>query len=154
MTIGKDEQYKIDIIHKLMRNQISVRTAQLALNKSERTIYRLLSKYRREGACALLHGNKGRTPANSSQQLKNECFSIVLDKYYFLNRTHAREKLKTDHSLEVSKSTFNRWCNENNILTKKVKRPAKKRRSLRPRTPSRGVMLQWMEVIIHGFIIT
>jgi len=60
----KSDQFKMDIIHKLMRGQLSLKRAQEALNLSERSVYRLLKKYRQEGPCLLLHGNKCRPPVN------------------------------------------------------------------------------------------
>jgi len=76
---------------------------------------------------------------------------IAKDKYSYLNRSHTLEKLLENHQLKISKSTFNRWCNEEKILLKKIKRQNVKCRTKRPRSKGTGIMLQ-MDGSYHPWI--
>ena len=64
------------------------------------------------------------------------------EKYHDYNRTHAREKLIELENLNISKATFNRICNRNNILKKNIKRRKKISRSRRERMKQTGLLLQ------------
>jgi transposase len=151
IQLRQSDQFKMDIIHKVLKKQLSVKRAQQALNSSERTIYRLLKRYRESGPCVLIHRNRGKAPANKRTALKEKCLQLLKSEYSFLNRTHAREKLLEKHGLETKKTTFNRWCNEERILLKKIKRTSSKSRRMRERMKSTGVMLQ-MDGSYHPWI--
>ncbi len=57
------EQLKLEIIQRIMDNQIEVSKAAMILGLSNRSIYRLLSKVRIEGVKAVVHGNRGNNHA-------------------------------------------------------------------------------------------
>jgi len=57
------EQLKLEVIQRIMDNQIEVSKAAMILGLSDRSIYSLLSKLRIEGVKAVVHGNRSNNHA-------------------------------------------------------------------------------------------
>ena len=53
------EELKLEVIQRVMDEQISILKAFKILGLTNRSIYRLLSKVRNEGVKAVIHGNRG-----------------------------------------------------------------------------------------------
>lgn len=143
LTLKANEQLKLDIVSRVHAGKITFQHALKILNKSESTLFRYLKKYQEIGAGFVIHKNAKNIPTNKTK-IKDEEKIVLLckEKYYDYNRTHAREKLiELDH-LNVSKATFNRICNRNNILKKNIKRRKKISRSRRERMKQTGLLLQ------------
>ena len=58
-------QTRLHVLNLLLEHQLSAAQAVDILGVSERHSWRLLAAYRREGAAALAHGNRGREPRNA-----------------------------------------------------------------------------------------
>lgn len=143
LTLKANEQLKLDIVSRVHAGKITFQHALKILNKSESTLFRYLKKYQENGAIFALHKNKNIKPINKTTPEKEELIvKLCKSKYYDFNRTHAWEKLVAVEQVIVTKATFNRICNRNNILKKNVKRKKKLSRTRRERMKQTGLMIQ------------
>ena len=56
------EQARIQVLNTVLEHHLSIAQAAEIMGVSERHTKRLLAAYRRDGAAALSHGNRGRGP--------------------------------------------------------------------------------------------
>ena len=56
------EQTRLHVLNSVLEHQLPVAQAAEILGVSERHAWRILADYRKEGAAALVHGNRGRRP--------------------------------------------------------------------------------------------
>jgi transposase len=112
------------------------------MDVSLRHAKRLLASYRRRGAAALAHGNRGSIPYNRVDDSINE---MVLDlartKYRGFNQQHFSEKLQAREGIPLSRSTVRRILLKVGIASPRQRR-APKHRSRRERYPQAGMLLQ------------
>ena len=66
LTLSQKEQARLETLNRVLEGQLQVEEAAVVLGVSERHAWRMLAAYRREGAAALAHGNRGRRPANAT----------------------------------------------------------------------------------------
>lgn len=119
----------------------AVEAAQ-SLGISERQVWRLLAAFRREGAEAVVHGNRGRAPKQTlSPELRQRIAELAQTTYRGFNRTHFTEKLRTNENIHVSCSTVWRILEEAKVESPKSHRRPK-HRTRRERRPRAGMMLQ------------
>jgi transposase len=119
----------------------AVEAAQ-SLGISERQVWRLLAAFRREGAEAVVHGNRGRAPKQTlSPELRQRIAELAQTTYRGFNRTHLAEKLRTNENIHVSCSTVWRILEEAKVESPKSHRRPK-HRTRRERRPRAGMMLQ------------
>ncbi len=64
LTLNKKGQMRLMVLNRLERKDMEAGGAAAVLGISERQVWRLLAAYREEGAAGLVHGNRGRKPAN------------------------------------------------------------------------------------------
>ncbi len=62
VTLNSEEQRRLLILNQVERGVVSVAEAAELMGVSMRQVYRLRAAYAEEGATALVHGNRGRTP--------------------------------------------------------------------------------------------
>lgn len=143
LNLNSSEQLKLDVISKLHAEKINVKQAIKILNKSESTIFRYLREFRLSGASFVKHKNSNKCPQNrTDKELEEEIIKLCKGDYKNFNRTHAREEILAKTNLKVTKSTFNRICNRNALLLKRVKKRKPKNRRRRERMKQVGIMLQ------------
>ena len=65
VTLNQREQARLQVLNSVMEYQLPRAQAAEILGISERQVRRILAAYRRDGAAALVHGNRGRKPRNS-----------------------------------------------------------------------------------------
>lgn len=117
--------------------------AQL-LGVSERHGWRLLAAYRKEGAAALAHGNRGTTPWNRCpDSLREQVVALARSPAYTgCNHTHFTELVEEHEEVHLSRPTIRRI-----LLTAGLGSPRKRRaprhRARRERMPQEGMLLQW-----------
>lgn len=143
LILKANEQLKLDVVSRVHSGKISFQHALKILNKSESTLFRYLKKYQEIGAGFTIHKNSKNIPSNKINSTDEEnIVQLCKEKYYDYNRTHAREKLIELDEINITKATFNRICNRNNILKKHTKRKKKVSRSRRERMKQTGLLLQ------------
>ena len=111
--MSKKQQYELERIGEFISGSLSRKDCALLLNLSERSISRLSTAIKQEGLSAVLHGNAGKTPINKSDmELKDLARKVAIEKYFDFNILHMFEKLQPEINLNISYSTFRKWCHE------------------------------------------
>jgi transposase len=130
------------VLRELDAQRMTAVEAARSLGLSERQVRRLLAAYRQEGAVAVVHGNRGRTPINAlAPDLRQTILDLGQTTYVGFNQTHFTEKLHSDHALTVSRATVQRVLHEAGIPSpRRHRRP--EHRSRRERRPRPGMLLQ------------
>ena len=91
MLLTKEEQNRIEIISAIIAGKIALADAALLLALSERQVYRLIAKAQAEDIRHILHGNKGREPANKqSDDFWAEVLALVKERYPGVNDLHGK----------------------------------------------------------------
>lgn len=135
------ELNRFEVIAKASEGLLTTREASRVLCLSERQIRRLKARFREKGIKGLVHGNKGRSPANKVPlETREKILSLLKGKYEGFNTLHLKDKLEEEEGLRISRETIRSLYIENGIPRRKHKR--KRRFSLRERMPQRGLMLQ------------
>jgi transposase len=142
VTLSPKEQDRLILLNQVGKDRLTVDKAAVLLTLSERHVWRLLAAYRKEGAAALAHGNRGRKPANAiGEQLRQEVLELATTKYEGFNHLHFTEKLAECESLFISRSSVRNILLESGIRSPRKRRPPK-HRSRRERYPEEGMLLQ------------
>jgi len=136
------EQLKLEVIQRVMDGQIDILKASQVLGLSDRSIYRLLSKVRAGGVCAVIHGNRGNDHAQKiNEGLKQKIVQLATDKYKGFNDRHFHEKLLGKESIQINRESLRQLLRQTGIPAKQ-KRRGRKYRKYRDRKEAVGMMLQ------------
>jgi predicted DNA-binding protein (UPF0251 family) len=93
LTLTQKEQARLQILNGVLGRQTSADEAAQVLGVSQRQMWRILAAYRKEGAAALAHGNRGRPPANAlSQVTRDRVILLARTSYPGVNDTHLDER--------------------------------------------------------------
>ena len=142
VTLNRKEQNRLVVMNQVEGRKLTVNKAAALLALSPRHVWRILTAYRKEGASALAHGNRGHKPINTiAEDLRQQVVALARDKYYGFNQQHFTEKLADQEGISLSRSTVRRI-----LLTRGIRSPQKRRapkhRSRRERYPQEGQLLQ------------
>jgi transposase len=109
---------------------------------SVRQVRRLLARYRKEGAAALAHGNRSRSPYNKlDDTVRARVADLAGSKYGGFNTQHLSEVIAQHEGLRLSRSTVRRILLQSGMSSPR-KRRAPRHRSRRERYPQQGMLLQ------------
>jgi len=135
------EQGRLMILNKVGL-MISAKQAAEALGISLRHTRRLLAAYRKEGAQALAHGNRGRKPPNSLDDgIRSRIVELATTIYQGCNNSHFTDLLGEREGINLSRSTLRRILLGQGIRSPRKRRPPR-HRSRRERYPKEGMLLQ------------
>ena len=113
VNLRMNEQYKYEIIKRLVDNKGNKKRAAIELNCSLRTIDRLINIYKTKGKEGFIHGNRNKKPSTAlSESDINKIILLFENKYYDANWKHALELMKKYDGINIS------YCTLYNILTK------------------------------------
>ena len=94
LTLKQTEQTRLATLNLVLGKQITVAEASHILNISERHTWRILNNYKKEGAQAIAHGNRGRTPWNATpKEVTEQITRLAKTNYVGLNHTHQLRSL-------------------------------------------------------------
>ena len=136
------EQSRIQVMNGVMDGKVTVVQAAGLMEVSERHVWRLLAAYRKDGAAAVTHGNRGRKPATATcPETQQKVRELAQGPYAGLNHTHLTEMLAEREDIHLSRSTVRRV-----LLAEGVRSPRRhktpKRYGRRERYPQEGMLLQ------------
>jgi len=142
VTLNSKEQKRLRVLNQVEMDQYTGEEAAGMLDLSLRHVRRLVAAYRKEGAAALAHGNRGRKPSNcKDDDLKKQVLELYQGKYAGFNTQHFTESLAEREDICLSRSSV-----RNILLAAGIKSPRKrqppKHRSRRERYPQEGMLLQ------------
>lgn len=142
VTLNKKEQRRLMVLNKVESGDMTIKEAVEVLGISIRNMRRILAGYRREGAAALAHGNRGRKPWNAlNDGTRGKVLELMQTTYAGCNHQHFSELLAEREAVILSRSSVRRILVEAGIRSPRKRRPPK-HRSRRERYPKEGMLLQ------------
>ena len=142
LTLTRKEQTRLQVLNDVLEHQVTVDEAAQVLGLSERHLWRILAAYRKEGAAALAHGNRGRRPANAIPLgLRDRVVALTQKRYQGINHTHLTELLAEREGVVLSRPTVRRILVRAGLTSPRHRRPPQ-HRCRRQRMPQEGMLLQ------------
>src|ERR1700680_1025399 len=109
VTLNTQDQKRVMVLNRMLDGQVSSAEAAALLKLSKRQVQRILATYRKEGAAALVHGNRGRQPKHRiSEQTRQQILSLAQTTYAGANQQHLRDLLEERDGIVVSRATVRR----------------------------------------------
>ena len=151
LTLTLQEQTRLQTLNLVLGKQIGVREAAYLLGLSERHTWRILAAYRREGAAALGHGNRGRRSANAiPEELKRRVTMLAHTRYADFNHTHMTEMLTEREGITLARSTVRQILVGAGLASPRHRRPPH-HRLRRERMLQEGMLVQ-MDGSYHDWL--
>ena len=142
LTLTTKEQTRLQVLNGVLEGRWSMRETAEVLGVSERQWWRLLAAYRKEGAAALAHGNRGRVPWNATPAaIRQQVVAMAQERYTGINHTHLEELLAQREGITLSRSTVRRLLVGAGVPSPRRRRPPR-HRCRRQRMPQEGMLLQ------------
>ena len=142
LTLTTKEQTRLQVLNGVLARLWPAAQGAAILGVSERHVWRLLAAYRKDGAAAVSHGNRGRMPPNAtSVKLRAQVVSWARQGYQGVNHTHLTELLAEREGVRLSRSTVRRLLVEAGLPSPRRRRPPR-HRTRRQRMPQEGMLLQ------------
>lgn len=115
-ALTSPEQFKLDIITKVINCECKMGQAAKILGISTRQVRRLKYALLDDGEKAVIHKLKGRKSNHQlDAALKEKTLKIVKEKYTDFKPTFALEKLGENDHIVVHPQTLRRWMGENGL---------------------------------------
>ena len=136
------ELARLHVLNNVLEYRIPISQAAEILGVSERHARRILGAYRRDGAAALAHGNRGRRPHNAV--LDSQAAAVVRlasAEYAGTNHTHLTELLREREGIDLSRPTVRRILVKAGIGSPRRRR-SQQHRVRRQRMPQEGMLVQ------------
>lgn len=142
VTLTRKEQMRLMVLNGIEIGRTTGKEAAEMLALSLRHVRRILAAYRKEGAAALAHGNRGRKPHNALDDgLKKRVLELAQSTYVGCNTQHFTELLAEREGIAVSRSSVRLILLRAGLRSPRKRRPPK-HRSRRERYPREGMLLQ------------
>ena len=144
----------------MLEYQLPTTQAAEVLGISERQVRRVLAAYRREGAAALVHGNRGRRPHNAVPEAAAVAVvKLASDGYAGANHSHFTELLREREGIDLSRPTVRRILVKAGMGSPRSRR-SQQHRFRRKRMPQEGMLIQvdgsphaWLEERADKFVL-
>ena len=142
LTLTQREQTRLQVLNRLVAQQLMTREAAAILGLSDRHTWRMLAAYRKEGAAALAHGNRGSRPRNAvAEETRRKVIALARTRYAGFNHTHLAEIMSEREGVVLSRSTVRSILLSAGLPSPRYRRPPRHRHR-RQRMPQEGMLLQ------------
>jgi transposase len=142
LTLTQKEQGRLQTINLVLEGRIGVGEAAHVLGLSQRHAWRVLASYRKAGAAALAHGNRGCRPTNAtSEETRQRVITLASTVYAGVNHTHLTELLAERNGVTLARSTVRQLLVDAGIPSPRHRRPPR-HRCRRERMPQEGMLVQ------------
>ena len=124
VMMSERELNRIEVLAQVDDGRLSVQNGANMLDVTKRQMFRLLKRYRTDGAPAIRHRARGKTPNNKIHKAKRDyALALVNENYKDFGPTLAAEMLAEHHSFKVSRETLRKWMQEDGLwLPRKQRR--------------------------------
>ncbi|THH38519.1 ISNCY family transposase [Aliishimia ponticola] len=124
VMMSESELNRLEVLAQVDDGRLSVDNAAHMLCLTRRQVFRLLKRYRQDGASAIRHKSRGQAPNNQIHSAKRDyALSIIKEQYADFGPTLAAEMLSAHHGFKVSRETVRKWMVEDGIwLSRKQRR--------------------------------
>jgi len=151
LTLNQVEQARLAMLNRVLEKQVTVKEAGRLLGLSERHTWRMVAAYRKNGASAIAHGNRGRAPANGTPKNTSERVVFLANTSYAgFNHTHLTEMLTEKEGITLSRSAVRSILLKNGLKSNRHRRPPVYR-CRRPRMSHEGMLIQ-MDGSYHDWL--
>ena len=128
VDLNMKEDFKYQIIKKLVETNGNKKAAALRLGCSVRHVNRMINGYHSRGKEFFIHGNKGRKPIHClPDETRRTITDLYQTKYHGANFTHYSELLAINEGISIAPSTINTILMAEHIISPKARRVTKKR---------------------------
>ena len=136
-------QRRLTVLTHVLAGELTIDEAAAYLRLSGRQVRRLLGGLRAEGAAGLVHGNRGRRPANRIDEAhRARLVELARTEYEGFNPVHMAEGIAEEWpDLAVSARSLRRLLADAGVAPPRTRRPPR-HRSRRERMPRAGMLLQ------------
>jgi hypothetical protein len=142
ITLDAQAQQRLLVLTHVLAGELAVNDAAAYLRLSTRQVTRLCERLRTGGAAGLVHGNRGRRPANRvDDAVRGAIVEEALTTYAGFNPVHLAETLAEADPTVPSARTVQRILAAAGIRPPRTRRPPA-HRSRRERMPKAGMLLQ------------
>ncbi len=133
VMMSERELNRIEVLAQVDDGRLSVQNGANMLDITKRQMFRLLRRYRTEGAAAIRHKARGKTPNNKIHKAKRDyAVALVKENYEDFGPTLAAEMLAEHHGFKISRETLRKWMVDAGIwLSRKHRRAIHQPRSRR-----------------------
>ena len=144
ITLNAREQREVEVLSRLESGMLDAATASELLGVGVRQVRRLRVRYRQAGLAAVVHGNRGRAPANRTDPTLVERIVALAGpggRYHDLNTCHLQEVLAEREQIVIGRSTLDRLLKAAGVRRRgQTAAPVHRRR--RERRRAEGMLLQ------------
>jgi transposase len=139
-----ERQWKrLDVVERVGAGKLTTREAATVLGLSMRQVRRLRRRVEECAARGVVHGNRGREPANRTpSELVRRIVELRRSRYDGFNDQHFTEKLKAVEGIVLSRASVQRILRREGLGPPR-KRRAPKHRRRRDRKAQAGQMILW-----------
>ena len=140
--MNQQEQARIQVLNSVLEYRLPIAQAAEIMGVSERHTKRLLAAYRKHGAAALSHGNRGRRPHNAVPYTTGAAVvKLASNGYAGANHSHFTELLREREGIDLSRPTVRRILVKAGIGSPRSRR-SQQHRFRRRRMPQEGMLVQ------------
>lgn len=124
VMMSERELNRVEVLAQVDDGWLTVDNAANLLDLTRRQIFRLLKRYRQDGASAIRHKARGRPPNNRIHGAKRDyAMALIRESYADFGPTLAAEMLAEHHGFRVSRETVRKWMQEDGLwLSRKQRR--------------------------------
>ena len=142
VTLTRKEQTRLQVLNSLIAEHMTIEQAATLMGLSARHTRRILAAYRKEGAAALAHGNRGRRPANATPDaLATDAVLLARTRYSGVSHTHLSELLREREGIDIGRNTLRKILTDAGVNSPRRRRPPK-HRVRRQRMAREGMLIQ------------
>ncbi|EPX83614.1 Mobile element protein [Salipiger mucosus DSM 16094] len=124
VIMSERELRRVEVLAQIDDGRLSVENGAHVLDLTRRQVFRLLKRYRTDGAASIRHRARGKTPNNRIHPAKRDyALALVKDNYSDFGPTLAAEMLAEHHGVKISRETLRKWMVEDGLwLSRKQRR--------------------------------
>ena len=136
------EQTRLQVLNSLVADHMTIEQAATLMGLSTRHTRRILAAYRRDGAAAIAHGNRGRRPANATPEtVATDVVVLARTRYAGVNHTHLSELLREREGMDIGRNALRKILTDAGVNSPRRRRPPK-HRVRRQRMGREGMLIQ------------
>ena len=142
VTLTQKEQARLQVLNSLVADHMTIEQAATLMGLSTRHTRRILAAYRRDGAAAIAHGNRGRRPANATPEtVATDVVVLARTRYAGVNHTHLSELLREREGIDIGRDALRKILTDAGVNSPRRRRPPK-HRVRRQRMGREGMLIQ------------
>ena len=138
----QQEQARLQVLNSLLTGHMTTEQAATLMGVSTRHTRRILAAYRKDGAAAIAHGNRGRRPANATPEtMTTHVVDLARTRYAGVNHTHLSELLGEREGIDIGRNSLRKILTDAGVNSPRRRRPPK-HRVRRQRMARAGMLIQ------------